>query len=324
MAAGRAWGAARFRAGATLLVCACMGTWAFAQLKDETPAERDAMIMASLLPGVYSNGEQLYFDERLQLPAAERAAATRVSVTRVVRASGLLPLFVFRRSGAPSMAYTLSLDAGATTVRLNAFVVSAEVTDAQLASDQANGQTSGPTSSLTANPSCNLISRREAGQFHATAPNTCAAGPQELMLTPANMWWKAAPSAPFSRLNRARQFECYVDMPGSGGIRGEASHRYSNLVLDDQGTEAWFTTKEAVPRKLGLRLRSVDWPMNNKAGTFTRDSLTLYLIEQGSDGSTKNLSYAWTEPNVRRVGLNTVAVLANCYMDSPTTAQPEF
>lgn len=320
MAAGRAWGAAGVRASATLLVCACMGTFAFAQLKDETPAERDAMIMASLLPGVYSNGEQRYFDERLQLPAAERAAATRVSVTRVVRASGLVPLFVFRRSGVPSMAYTLSLDAGATAVRMNAFAVNAEVTDAQLASDQ----TSGPTSSLTANPACNMLSRREAGQFHASAPSTCTAGAQELMLTAANMWWKTSTGAPFSRLNRARQFECYVDMPGSGGIRGEAFNRYSDLKLDDQGSEAWFTTKEAVPRRLGLRLRSVDWPMNNKAGTYTRDSLTLYLIEQGPDGATKNLSYAWTEPNVRRIGLNTVAALANCYMDSPTTAQPEF
>jgi hypothetical protein len=274
------------------------------------------MIMAALLPGAYSNGEQRYFDERLQLPAAERAAAVKIAVTHVVRPNGLAPLFVFRRPGAPSIAYAPSLDAGATAVRLNAFAIAAEVTDAQLASGQTNG--------LTANPSCNMISRREAGQFHATAIGTCAAGLQELMFTAANMWWKASAGAPFSRLNRARQFQCYVDMPGSGGIRGEAFNRYSDLAVDDQGTEAWFTTKEAVPRRLGLRLRSVDWPMNNKAGTYTRDSLTLYLIEEAPDGSAKNLSYAWTEPNVRRIGLNTVAALANCYMDPPTTAQPEF
>jgi hypothetical protein len=312
MAAGRPGFAAGLLAG----VMAFFASPAFAQLKDETPAERDAMIMATLLPGVFSNGEQRYFDERLQLPAADRAAATQVSVTRVVRANGLPPLFVVRYASGPNRAYTLSLDAGATAVRMNAFTLAAEVTDAQLASGQSTG--------LTADLGCNLTSRREAGQFRATAAGPCTAGPQELMLTPANLWWKPSAAAPFSRLNRARQFECYVDMPGSGGLRGEAFNRYSNLLLDDQGTEAWFTTKEAVPRKLGLRLRNVDWPMNNKAGTYTRDSLTLYLVEAGPDGAVKNLAYAWTEPQVRRIGLNTVAALANCYMDSPTTAQPEF
>jgi hypothetical protein len=311
-------GAGQRSCAAGLLACAMALTCApgLAQLKDEPPAERDAMIMAALLPGAYSNGEQRYFDERLQLPAAERPAATKLTVTRVARPHGLAPLFVFRRAGGPSVAYTLSLDAGATVVRLNAFAVGAEATDAQLESGQAGG--------LTAHPSCNMISRREAGQFHATATGNCTVGLQEMMLTPTNMWLKASVGGPFSRLNRARQFQCYVDMPGSGGIRGEAFNRYSDLPVDDQGTEAWFATKEAVPRKLGLRLRSVDWPMNNKAGTYTRDSLTLYLIEEGPDGSARNLSYAWTEPNVRRIGLNTVAALVNCYMDPPTSAQPEF
>lgn len=113
-------------------------------------------------------------------------------------------------------------------------------------------------------------------------------------------------------------------MPGSGGILGEAFKRYADLTLGDQGTEAWFVTQDAVPRRLGLRLRSVDWPMNNKVGTFTRDSLTLYLIEQAADGSVRNLAYGWTEPNVRRIGLNTVAALVNCHMNPPTTVRPEF
>ena len=201
-----------------------------------------------------------------------------------------------------------------------AFNLAAEVTDAQLSSDQTGGGTRG----LTANPSCNLTSRLEAGQFRATAGSSCTNGAQELMISPAHMWWKAAAGAPFSRLNRARQFECYVDMPGSGGIFGEAFKRYADLTLDDQGTEAWFVTQDAVPRKLGLRLRSVDRPMNNKAGTFTRDSLTLHLIERAADGSVKNLAYGWTEPNVRRIGLNTVETLVNCHMNLPTTARPEF
>lgn len=302
---------------ATLLAgfVALVGTGAFAQLKDEPPAERDAMIMATLLPGLYSNGEQRFFDERLKVPAAERPAALKVAVTRVTRPNGAPPLFVFRQAGGSTWAYAASLDAGPTAVQLHAFTLAAGISDERLAS--------GTAGDLTVNPPCNLISRRHAGQFHATAAGACAVGPQELMLTSGSMWWRGSTGGPFSRLNRARQFKCHVDMPGSGGIRGELFNRYSDLTVDDQGTEAWFNTRETVPRRLGLRLRNVDWPMNNKAGTYTRDSLTLYLIED-SDGVPKNLAYAWTEPNVRRIGLNTVAALANCYMDSPTTAKPEF
>ena len=47
---------------------------AVAQLKDEIPAERDAQILRTMLPGTYSNGEQVYFDGRLNLPLTERAA----------------------------------------------------------------------------------------------------------------------------------------------------------------------------------------------------------------------------------------------------------
>jgi len=296
--------------------CALASAAALAQLKDEPPAERDAMVMASLLPGLYSNGEQRFFDERLKVPAAERAAAMKLTVTRVNRPAGAPPLFVFRQANGPTWAYAATLEAGPAAVQLVAFTVVAGISDGQLAT----GQTVG----LTAVPSCNLISRREAGQFRATALGPCAAGPQELLMTGGSLWWRSSAGGPFARLNRARQFECHVDMPGSGGIRGEVFNRYADLQVDDQGTEAWFTTKEAVPRKLGLRLRNVDWPMNNKAGTFTRDSLTLYLIEDSGDVVPRNLSYAWTEPSARRIGLNTVAILANCYMEAPTMAKPEF
>ena len=288
---------------------------ALAQLKDETPAERDAQILTALLPGTFSNGEQVYFDTRLNLPTAERAPLLSARFEIVALAANG-PRAIKLTQGTNVIFYILSLDRGPLTVRWGAY---------RPASGTPFATGDAPAlASLTAAPQCDLLSRREAGQFRAVSIGACPTGPQELLVSERAIWWRPSQSAPSARLNRARQFDCYVDMPGSGGIMGETFHRFSDLKVDDQGTEAWFTTLETTPRQLGLRLRAVDWPMNNKAGTYTRDSLTLYLIEAQANGPPKNITYAFTEPTVRRIGLNTIAILANCYMDSPTTAKPEF
>jgi hypothetical protein len=288
---------------------------AAAQLKDEPPAERDAMVMGALLPGAYGNGEQVAFDVRLRTPAEERAGPMRITVGRLTALGG--EAFVVRRAGAPTIVYAPRLDAGARTVRLAAHLGPENASDVDLSA--AGG--------VQAAPACDLFAAREAGQFRAvTRGSGCVQGPAELLIAERALWWRPAAGAPFARLNRARAFECLIDMPGSGGINGEAFNRYDGLMLDDQGGEAWITTKEATPRRLGLRLRAVDWPMNNKKGTFTRDSLTLYLIEPGVDANApaKLVTYAWTEPGARRIGLNTIWLLANCFMESNAAARPEF
>ena len=285
---------------------------ALAQLKDEVPAERDAQILLSLMPGTYSNGEQIFFDARLNLPASLRATPMSIQVNSV-RLAGGGEQAVQIVQGSNTTIYVLKLDRGPLEVRWAAYRVK-----------RGTNMTTLALSDLEASPNCDLISRREAGQFRALATGTCTAGPAELMIGEKTIWWRETGSITFARLNRARQFDCYVDMPGSGGILGETFHRFEGLKVDDQGTEAWFMTKEAQPRRLGLRLRAVDWPMNNKIGTYTRDSLTLYLLEQQADGTPRNITYTFTEPDVRRIGLNTIAILANCYMDAPNTAKPEF
>jgi hypothetical protein len=314
MARSRCLSSRLFVSAVAGLVLLCANP-ASAQLKDETPAERDAQILRTLLPGTYSNGEQVYFDGRLNLPAGDRSALRKVSFTSIVLAGGGQSTLVMRQSGL-GLIYVPTLDQGPLTVRLSAFRLGADVSDELLATRT--------LAQLERLPVCDLNSRREAGQFRAIASSNCTLGPQELMISERAIWWRGANESAFARLNRARAFDCYVDMPGSGGIRGETFHRFDGLKVDDQGTEAWFTTRETTPRRLGLRLRAVDWAMNNKAGTYTRDSLTLYLVEAKDGGETQNLTYAWTEPNVRRIGLNTIAILANCFMDGPTTAKPEF
>jgi len=106
-----------------------------------------------------------------------------------------------------------------------------------------------------------------------------------------------------------------------GGGRDEPYTRYDNLSLHDQGAETWFVDKEG--RNLGLRLFTVDWPINNYDGYFTRDSLVIYVIEKMEDGSTKEHGYAFTLPEANRIGINLKWLLASCFMisgkvDTPT------
>lgn len=300
---------------AGLGLSAACATPALAQLKDETPGERDAQILKTLLPGNYSNGEQVFFDNRLNLPRAERANLRDVSFSSVTLAGEGQTALIMRQNDS-GLIYVPNLDRGPLSVRLAAYRLLPASSNETIASMS--------ISNLSPIPACDLISKREAGQYRAVASGNCALGPQQLLVTENALWWRGADEGAFARLNRARAFECYVDMPGSGGIRGETFHRFDALKINDQGKEAWFVTREATPRRLGLRLRSVDWPMNNKVGTYTRDSLTLYLIEAKEGGESTNITYAWTEPDVRRIGLNTIAILANCFMDGPATAKPEF
>lgn len=286
--------------GAALAWCALSAMPARAQLKDGTPAERDLMVWAAISIGTFGNSEQVAFDARLRIHQAGRAALTRVTVAPVTGSNVAAHTLFMRDSGGKDLILVPVLDAGPSTIRLKVYQ-------------------GGMTESA-----CDLYMTREAGQFRAVTRATCGTSPNEILFSQRAIWTRNADNQPFAKMIRARQFECYVDMPGSGGINGEAFKRFDALMLDDQGGEAWFTTNEATPRELGLRLRSVNWAMNNKPGTFSRNSLTLYLMERRATGDPKLLTYAWSEPQVTRIGLNAQWALANCFMEANSLARPEF
>jgi hypothetical protein len=288
---------------------------AYAQLKDGTPAERDLMVWATTSVGAFGNNEQVAFDVRLATPAIDRAAATRVVVSRAIGSQLGENTLILQNTGGTDLALVPVLDAGSSTIRLRVYRPNS--------GQRLNATTVNATNTVT-NASCDLFMTREAGQFRAVTRQACTTSPNEILFSPNALWTRSNGTAPFAKMIRARQFECYVDMPGSGGINGEVFKRFEGLMLDDQGGEAWFTTIEATPRQLGLRLRSVNWAMNNKPGTFTRNSLTLYLMERQSVGEPKLLTYAWTQPDVRRIGLNAQWALANCFMEANSLAKPEF
>jgi len=178
---------------------------------------------------------------------------------------------------------------------------------------------------LKGNPLCPVWWTRDAAQFSAVGDAECAdtaETPAALSLAQQQFWWTPRSASDTTlKLHRARQFSCYADVPGVGGGRDEPYTRYDNLSLHDQGDETWFVDKEG--RNLGLRLFTVDWPINNYDGYFTRDSLVIYVIEKMEDGSTKEHGYAFTLPEANRIGINLKWLLASCFMisgkvDTPT------
>ena len=277
-----------------LLLIGVPGAWG--QGQDGTPAQRNLQIIAELLPGTYDNANQNSFDGRLGLEESLRHSRTTIVIEPAARPD--LGDTVFRyRAEEPEKApregfLVLSLDEEPTIVRMP---VIAE--DQRLAG-------------------CDVAWRRDLGQF--TGEADCGL---RMQLDPGGLWvgWDGD-KEPFA-LSRAREFSCYVDIPGVAGGRDEPFDRYDIERLHDQGDLAWITTRD--DRELGITLRNVQWPMNNEIGAFTRNSLVMYVIER-TDGGIQTHSYGWTEPRAERIGLNLQWMLVNCYRQSNRDVRPFF
>ncbi|MDJ0927387.1 MAG: hypothetical protein QNJ73_06995 [Gammaproteobacteria bacterium] len=260
-----------------------------AQGQDGTPAERNLQIIATLLPGIYDNANQAYFDGRLQRPEEQRQRRGSLRVTAAEQSNA----FSFRFAGAAGDASWTAQLMPSSDPDLVAMEIDFEGTSAD----------------------CRLSWRRDAGQF--TGTSDCGLGMQ---LDPAGLWITDADGST-NRLLRAREFSCYVDIPGVAGGRDEPFDRYPIEAMHDQGGLHWLTTKE--DREIGITLRRVRWPMNNEVGAFTRDSLVMYVLERDADG-VRTHTYGWTQPDAERIGLNLQWLLVNCFMVSNRDVQPFF
>lgn len=260
-----------------------------AQGQDGTPAERNLQIITTLLPGIYDNANQAYFDGRLQRPESLRQQRASLRVT----------------AAANSNAFSLQFAGGAGDATWTALLMPSSDPDLVAMDIDFGG----------AREDCRLLWRRDAGQF--TATSDCGLGMQ---LGPAGLWITDG-DRPTNRLLRAREFSCYVDIPGVAGGRDEPFDRYPIEAMHDQGGLHWLTTKEN--REIGITLRRVRWPMNNEVGAFTRDSLVMYVLERDTDG-VRTHTYGWTEPDAGRIGLNLQWLLVNCFMVSNRDVQPFF
>lgn len=111
------------------------------------------------------------------------------------------------------------------------------------------------------------------------------------------------------RLEKVRPFRCWTAIlrGAEHGDSGEGMDDWwftRNVFLHDQGGVARLTTDEETPREIELRLGRPTWPYGN-----SRPSTTLYVYEGGSD---RAVSYAWSEHDAERVGVNLRWLQASC------------
>ena len=283
-----------------LISCFFVTNDTVAQGQDSSKWSRDQQVIEVMLAGFYANANQAYFDGRLKVQSPQPRADIKIDAGASDNQFSVI--YTDKGTGeALEQTWVLTADDTRKAVRM-------EITDAQ------------------GNMTCPLYWRREAAQFRATRSDECdnseADSPYELVLSNAQLWWwSTATEAPY-KLHRAREFTCYADVPGVGGGRDEPYNRYDNMSVHDQGADAWFETDEG--RRLGLSLFAVDWPINNYEGFFTRDSLVLYILERLEDGSVKEHGYAFTEPDVERIGINLKWMLASCFLVSGRDAVPSM
>lgn len=266
---------------------------------DSTPAERQLRILAAMLPGHYSNANQAYFDTRRKLPEGTRHGKLEISIMPAADYSGTGRAFSWRERGQEARLVLTTAADDPTGIR------------AEFELREGSTWRIDPARSLRIVRSAESFSGRNAG----------GGG---IQISARELWLDSGNGNPYW-LERSREFHCYADVPGVGGGRDIPFQRYDNISLHDQGGEHWFTTRDSDRRQLGLRLQRVNWHVLNEAGgPFNRNSLVLYVNERFAEGSEKEHSYAFTDPDADRIGVNLKWMLVNCAMTPRELASPEM
>lgn len=282
---------------------------ALAQGQDSTPVLRDRQVISTLLPGVWNNNNQSYFDQRIGVADSDTHDRLHVEIERADAANDRFAMnLTWGQDDAPATEWTLELAEGDGVVEMTLRKSAAKASD----------------------DACVVLWRREAAQFRGTAvggagctnlPGAWLLSEQQLWLTPLTAPDRQPPVSAY-KLHRTRAFKCYVDIPGVAGGRDEPYERYGEFDTHDGGGLIRIQTRDDPSRELGVSLWRVDWPINNYEGVFTRDVLVIVVIEFMPDGSVTQHGYSFTEPDVARVGVNLIWMLASCYIQSNAEQTP--
>lgn len=295
-------------------VCLYLITTAvWSQGQDSTEYARDLQVISTMLPGRYDNMNQFYFDRRGDKTPKHKRVHSRVH--RLSEAGPNVFAFVNQVGSGAEMRTSIHLaqltpDDETRTVKMRSWP--SDATDLEAID----------AGSMTG-PSCDVYWVREAAQFRASGSGCEALDlPNKYVLSEPELWmaYPAREAGDFE-LHRAREMECYADIPGVGGGRDEPYERYDGLHLHDQGGMVWFDTVD--DRRMGISVFLVDWPINNYEGIFTRNSLVIYVSEELETGR-KEHGYAFTVPEADRIGINLKWMLAACFMESNQFATPEM
>ena len=335
-----------------LLLAALAPTAALAQGQDSTTGERHLKIMAELLPGVYDNANQAYFDGRRKLPTEDRHARTSTTITRVeAPAFGRYAFLWVNRTDTPQGSVTsariatLAAGPGSDEVTLRHYLrMSGEIRSDELATLRPGD--------LRRTEGCDYHFERRADHFRGLQrPKACRFDwegqavytDNEISLSRDDLFVHdhkyrmsdgkritgVASGDPYW-LERARIFHCYADVPGVGGGGDIPFDRFDRFTLHDKGAVHWFRSparpeRGLESREIGLMLRAVTWHVLNESNdNFNRDSLVLSVMEKLADGSVKEHGYAFTDPMADRIAINLKWMLGNCALTPRDQARAEM
>ena len=328
-----------------MLIIMGMSLPVFAQGQDSTPAERNLLIMAEMLPGVYDNANQAYFDERRGLPDEDRHQRTSTTITRIDAPAFGDFAFLWvndnKTADGGHKTYriaTLSADGGPDEVRMRHYLkLEGEIGADELATLEPRD--------LRRTEGCDYYFKRRADHFRgAQRDKACQFrwGDEDVYtantieLSGSDLWFvdhkyveatgkriTGVASGEPLWLERAREFHCYADIPGVAGGRDIPFERYDNMTIHDRGGIVWFETRDEEARNIGITLRRVTWHVNNEVGgNFNRDSLVLYVLERMPDGKVESHTYTFTQPDAERIGMNMKWMLVNCAITPRHEAVP--
>ena len=293
--------------GALLLAIPVHG--ALAQGQDSTPVLRDRQVISTLLPGVWNNNNQSYFDRRIGVSDDDRHGRLHAEI---------------ERDGDAADRFVMGLTWGQDKTRATEWTL--ELADGDDAVEMTLTKRAGKASG----DACVVLWRREAAQFRGRAvggagctnlPGAWVLSEQQLWLAPLTAPDQPSPVSAY-KLHRTRAFKCYVDIPGVGGGRDEPYERYGEFDTHDGGGLIRIQTNDEPSRDLGVSLWRVDWPINNYKGVFTRDVLVIAVIEFMPDGTVTEHGYSFSESGVTRLGVNLKWMLASCYIQSNAEQTP--
>lgn len=294
--------------------------------------KRDFERMMRLFPGRYDNQEQVYFQDRLELPKDIHLERTHhiYSPVQIDGFDGRLFHVKQYRNDNPEDVYRQRIyqfqpDFAKNAIRLKIFSPKQTSLFSNESPRKPKFDALKPADFETT-AGCELYWRAELESFRgSTEPGACQVTTHatdknvtityDMQLSASGIWIKNAarhddgtyfygnPAGIPSKNLRARTFKCWVSPKKADGDYGF----YNNLTLHDQGGRIWIEGEDH--QRMGLKMRNVVWPTGRN-----RNSLVLYAYR--GDDEERAVSYAWTSPDADRIAINLRWIQASCTLDN--------
>jgi hypothetical protein len=316
---------------------------------DQSPLQRDLMVVDAILPGTYNNYEQTYFNRRLNVPDDRRHRLVHTEIRRIPDARfGEHAFYVQDHldddpSKQQPRIYSFSIDEKEKALRMESYYfVGLDLAPYLNAHDDLKKLDGLAKDKLTYVKGCDLFFARINDGFHGRMkPKACVYEERgekvyadfQIMISNKSLWKgdvirrlkddRQVNEEPkiLHKQNRARWFACSLTLG-----EGPEATRFTNLSIMDQGGTAWVPVPdpEHPDREVGLHIRNVDWAMNNSRTAFTNDVFSFYLDERWKGQERRHIMYTWGAADSERLGINLLYMQAYCVLKEAARSNPKL